>query len=244
MMAGSGCQPYGLGGSVLRSVKPAGGTCRGTFTAASGRRLLQQGSHRSQPRHVIWRGRQPSRRSVRILRAYVACPRAHPPAVAMAGYSPRGTRGSIGLPADQAETGSCGRRRRASRPRTIGVMATTTPSAPDKAGTGRHHRDPRGQRDQRSFLHRRPDRPRPSALARRDHRGRHVSGRGPAHAAVPHPSVPAGGAGRARSDRVRTPYAGLDSPAFFGTGFLSSLVSVTLGGAIIATISAALGAVR
>ena len=31
---------------------------------------------------------------------------------------------------------------------------------------------------------------------------------------------------------------------FFGTGFLSSLVSVTLGGAIIATISAALGAVR
>jgi hypothetical protein len=31
---------------------------------------------------------------------------------------------------------------------------------------------------------------------------------------------------------------------FFGTGFLSSLVSVTLGGAIIAAISAALGAVR
>jgi erythrin-vacuolar iron transport family protein len=31
---------------------------------------------------------------------------------------------------------------------------------------------------------------------------------------------------------------------FFGTGFLSSLVSVTLGGVIIATISAALGAVR
>ena len=31
---------------------------------------------------------------------------------------------------------------------------------------------------------------------------------------------------------------------FFGTGFLSSFVSVTLGGAIIATISAALGAVR
>jgi erythrin-vacuolar iron transport family protein len=31
---------------------------------------------------------------------------------------------------------------------------------------------------------------------------------------------------------------------FFGIGFLSSLVSVTLGGAIIATISAALGAVR
>ena len=31
---------------------------------------------------------------------------------------------------------------------------------------------------------------------------------------------------------------------FFGTGFLSSLVSVTLGGAVIATISAALGAVR
>ena len=30
----------------------------------------------------------------------------------------------------------------------------------------------------------------------------------------------------------------------FGTGFLSSFVSVTLGGAIIATISAALGAVR
>jgi erythrin-vacuolar iron transport family protein len=30
---------------------------------------------------------------------------------------------------------------------------------------------------------------------------------------------------------------------FFGTGFLSSFVSVTLGGAIIATISAALGAV-
>ena len=31
---------------------------------------------------------------------------------------------------------------------------------------------------------------------------------------------------------------------FFGTGFLSSFVSVTLGGAIIATLSAALGAVR
>jgi hypothetical protein len=31
---------------------------------------------------------------------------------------------------------------------------------------------------------------------------------------------------------------------FSGTGFLSSFVSVTLGGAIIATISAALGAVR
>jgi erythrin-vacuolar iron transport family protein len=31
---------------------------------------------------------------------------------------------------------------------------------------------------------------------------------------------------------------------FFGTGFLSSFVSVTLGGVIIATISAALGAVR
>ena len=31
---------------------------------------------------------------------------------------------------------------------------------------------------------------------------------------------------------------------FFGTGFLGSFVSVTIGGAIIATISAALGAVR
>ena len=31
---------------------------------------------------------------------------------------------------------------------------------------------------------------------------------------------------------------------FFGTGFLSSFVSVTIGGAAIATISAALGAVR
>src|SRR6516225_6143531 len=31
---------------------------------------------------------------------------------------------------------------------------------------------------------------------------------------------------------------------FFGTGFLSSFVSVTIGGAIIATISAALGALR
>ena len=31
---------------------------------------------------------------------------------------------------------------------------------------------------------------------------------------------------------------------FFGTGFVSSFVSVTLSGAIIATISAALGAVR
>jgi erythrin-vacuolar iron transport family protein len=31
---------------------------------------------------------------------------------------------------------------------------------------------------------------------------------------------------------------------FFGTGFVSSLVSVTLGGAIIATVSAALGAVK
>jgi erythrin-vacuolar iron transport family protein len=31
---------------------------------------------------------------------------------------------------------------------------------------------------------------------------------------------------------------------FFGTGFLSSFVSVTLGGAIIATVGAALGAVR
>ena len=31
---------------------------------------------------------------------------------------------------------------------------------------------------------------------------------------------------------------------FFGAGFLSSIVSVTLGGAIIATISAALGALR
>ena len=30
---------------------------------------------------------------------------------------------------------------------------------------------------------------------------------------------------------------------FFGTGFLRSVISVTLGGAIIATISAALGAV-
>jgi hypothetical protein len=31
---------------------------------------------------------------------------------------------------------------------------------------------------------------------------------------------------------------------FFGTGFLSSLVSVTLGGVIIAVVSAALGAAR
>jgi len=31
---------------------------------------------------------------------------------------------------------------------------------------------------------------------------------------------------------------------FFGAGFLSSIVSVTLGGAIIAPISAALGAVK
>jgi hypothetical protein len=31
---------------------------------------------------------------------------------------------------------------------------------------------------------------------------------------------------------------------FFGTGFLSSFVSVTIGGVAIATISAALGAVR
>ena len=31
---------------------------------------------------------------------------------------------------------------------------------------------------------------------------------------------------------------------FFGTGFASSLLSVTLAGAVIATISAALGAVR
>ena len=31
---------------------------------------------------------------------------------------------------------------------------------------------------------------------------------------------------------------------FFGTGFLRSFISITLGGAIIATISAALGAVR
>ena len=31
---------------------------------------------------------------------------------------------------------------------------------------------------------------------------------------------------------------------FFGTGFLSSFVSVTLGGVIIATVSVALGAVR
>jgi len=30
----------------------------------------------------------------------------------------------------------------------------------------------------------------------------------------------------------------------FGTGFLSSFVSVTLGGAIIVTVSAALGAIR
>jgi hypothetical protein len=29
---------------------------------------------------------------------------------------------------------------------------------------------------------------------------------------------------------------------FFGTGFLSSLISVTLGGAVVATISATLGA--
>ncbi len=53
----------------------------------------------------------------------------------------------------------------------------------------------------------------PPVPARRDHRRRHVPRRCPAHAAVPHPPVPAGGAGRARGDRVRTPCAGLDSPA-------------------------------
>ena len=50
-------------------------------------------------------------------------------------------------------------------------------------------------------------------------------------------------AARPRGDRVRTPGTGLDRRRFFGTSFLSSLITITLGGAIIATISAALGAV-
>src|SRR5262245_40175366 len=40
----------------------------------------------------------------------------HLPAVAIAGYSPRGRPAARGLLADQAEMGSCARRRRAIRP--------------------------------------------------------------------------------------------------------------------------------
>jgi len=41
---------------------------------------------------------QPRCRSVRILRAYASRPRAHPPAVAIASYSPRGTPGPLASP--------------------------------------------------------------------------------------------------------------------------------------------------
>ena len=64
----------------------------------------------------------------------------------------------------------------------------------------------------RALRHRRPDRARPPAHARRDYRRWHVPGWHPAHAAVPHPSVPASGAARPCGDRVRTPGTGLDPP--------------------------------
>jgi hypothetical protein len=51
-----------------------------------------------------------------------------------------------------------------------------------------------------------------------------------------------GAATRTRGDRVRAPDAGLDPLALFSTGFLRSSISITLGGAITATVSAALGA--
>src|SRR5581483_3651610 len=77
-------------------------------------------------------------RSVRILRAYASCPRAHRPVVPIAGYSRRSSQQSARLPADQAEVGSCGRRRGPCPPRTIGVMATTTLRSPHKTGTRGH----------------------------------------------------------------------------------------------------------
>jgi hypothetical protein len=51
-----------------------------------------------------------------------------------------------------------------------------------------------------------------------------------------------GAATRPRGDRLRAPDAGLDPLALFSTGFLCSFISITVGGAIIATASAALGA--
>jgi erythrin-vacuolar iron transport family protein len=181
-------------------------------------------------------------------------------------------------------------------------MATTTLPAPDQAGTGRQHRDRRGQRDPRSFL---PERAQPAMAGL-------IDGSLPALAPIfavafathqPHDAFLAGlataigaGVSMAISEGLcdtgdltgrGRPYlcgaitgggtfAGgvlhtlpflipqyrpavlvalaatafeLLTPAwirrrFFGTGFFSSLVSVTLAGAIIATISAALGAVR
>jgi erythrin-vacuolar iron transport family protein len=179
-------------------------------------------------------------------------------------------------------------------------MATL--SAPDKAGTGRHHRDPRGQCDQRSFLLQRAQ---PAmaglidgslstlapifAVAFATHQPHYVflAGLATAIGAGVSMAISEGlsdtgdltGRGhpysRGAITGVGTFLGGVlhtlpflipqYRPAvlvalaviafellalawirrrFFGTSFLSSLVLVTLGGAIIATISAALGALR
>jgi hypothetical protein len=51
-----------------------------------------------------------------------------------------------------------------------------------------------------------------------------------------------GAAARPGGDRVRAPGAGIDPLALVSTGFPGSFISVTLGGPVIATVSAALGA--
>jgi hypothetical protein len=58
------------------------------------------------------------------------------------------------------------------------------------------------------------------------------------------PALSLTGAAAARSggDRVRAPGAGLDPLALLGTGSPGSFISVALGGPVIATVSAALGA--
>ena len=83
-----------------------------------------------------------------------------------------------------------------------------------------------------------------SARARRDHRRGHVPRRHPAHAAVPHSQYrPALLLALAVITFELLALAWIRQ-RFFGTGFLSSFVSVTVGGVVIAAISAALGTAR
>jgi hypothetical protein len=84
------------------------------------------------------------------------------------------------------------------------------------------------------------DRARPAAHARRDYRRWHLSGWHPAHAAVLIPQYrPAVLLALAVIAFELLALAWIRR-RFFGTSFLSSLMTVTLGGAIIVTISAAL----
>ncbi len=84
-------------------------------------------------------------------------------------------------------------------------------------------------------------RPRQPRAARRDHRRRDVPRRCLSHAAIPDRELSNRGRGRDRDRRRRPLLLGWLRHRFFGTSFLRSFVSVTVGGAIIAGLSAALG---